>query len=269
MFEQFEDARHRRRSRSLYAVLAVTLAVHGLLLLAVVARGWWAIDKLALPHEGVALAMMAPPPSPPAARKGSPHPQKSAEVHKDARRVPAETTQPVRLSAPVNSQVASGSAERGSPGGSSLGVATGTCFGPTCDPSNPLGDGSDIPICRRDAGCCKRGDCCDDSVCQETIVPQHAVAKQFLSGERKPHPDDATRAAMARDRAAQVVTTVKYCISVRGAVSRLELLKSSGYPAYDSTILTAMRQWRYRPFLVNGQPTPVCSAATFVYRMPR
>jgi len=268
MFEHFEDARRGRRSRWAYAVLAATVGVHGLLLFGVVARGWWNIDKLTLPHEGVALAVMATPPSAPPVRKGSPHPKRTAGEHKDARRVADDTTQPVRLSAPVDTQ-ASGGDVVGDPRGSSVGVATGSCFGPTCDPNSPLGDGGEIPACRQDAGCCGRGDCCDQSVCKETIVPQVAVAKQFVSGERKPRPDDATRAAMARDRVAQVVTAVKYCITAGGAVSRLELLKSSGYSAYDSRILTAMRRWRYRPFRVNGQATPVCSATTFIYRIAR
>lgn len=269
MFEHFEDSRRGRRSRWMWAVLAAAVGVHGLLLLGVVVHGWWDIDKVSLPHEGVALAVMAPPPASPPARKGSRHPKKQTGDHKQVRRVPADDTQPVRLSAPVDSQADSGGEQSGDPNGSSVGVATGSCFGPTCDPNSPLGDGGEIKICRRDRECCKRGDCCDDSVCKETIVPQVAVAKRFLSGERKPRPDDGTRAAMARDRAAQVVTTVKYCISARGAVSRLQLLKSSGYSAYDSRILNAMRQWRYRPFLVNGEATPVCSATTFIYRMTR
>jgi hypothetical protein len=26
-----------------------------------------------------------------------------------------------------------------------------------------------------------------------------------------------------------------------------------------------MRQWAYRPYLINGKPVPVCTAVTFIY----
>lgn len=42
-------------------------------------------------------------------------------------------------------------------------------------------------------------------------------------------------------------------------------LRSTGFPAYDEKILRELRQWQYRPFLVNGKPVAVCTAVTFIY----
>jgi len=44
------------------------------------------------------------------------------------------------------------------------------------------------------------------------------------------------------------------------------MLKSTGFPAYDSKIQTKIRgEWRYKPYNVNGKAVPVCTAVTFIY----
>jgi hypothetical protein len=49
------------------------------------------------------------------------------------------------------------------------------------------------------------------------------------------------------------------------------MLSSSGYRSYDHVLRHAIADWRYRPFQINGQPAPVCTAIIFVYsqRLPR
>jgi hypothetical protein len=43
-------------------------------------------------------------------------------------------------------------------------------------------------------------------------------------------------------------------------------LKTTGFPSYDNKIVSTIRgEWRYRPFMVNGKATPVCTAVTFIY----
>ena len=43
------------------------------------------------------------------------------------------------------------------------------------------------------------------------------------------------------------------------------MLRSTGVIPYDRRIEREIYAWRYRPFLVNGEATPVCTAVTFVY----
>ena len=78
-------------------------------------------------------------------------------------------------------------------------------------------------------------------------------------------PDDATRTQIVRDGKTRVLTFSKICLTQQGAPGRVELLKSSGYPAYDQKVLAKMRAWRFRPFLVNGAPTVVCSTHAVIY----
>jgi protein TonB len=43
------------------------------------------------------------------------------------------------------------------------------------------------------------------------------------------------------------------------------MLKSTGAIAYDRKIEREIYGWRYRPFILNGEPTPVCTTVTYVY----
>ena len=59
---------------------------------------------------------------------------------------------------------------------------------------------------------------------------------------------------------------VKMCLTSGGTVQKLNVLKTTGHPAYDNKIKTKMREWKYRPFMVNGKAVPVCTSVTFIYR---
>src|SRR5262249_59528727 len=56
------------------------------------------------------------------------------------------------------------------------------------------------------------------------------------------------------------VTGVQTCALPICNINTVSLLKTSGFPAYDDKIQnTIRRDWRYRPYLVNGKATPVCT----------
>ena len=64
----------------------------------------------------------------------------------------------------------------------------------------------------------------------------------------------------------RVIGSYKVCITAAGAVSSVSQIKSTGFTDYDWKIQTMIRnRWRYRAVLVNGQPSPVCTAVRFVY----
>jgi len=68
---------------------------------------------------------------------------------------------------------------------------------------------------------------------------------------------------MGKDR---IIGSFKLCLTVTGAISNVNMLKSTGFPAYDSKIQNKMRsEWRYKPYMVNGKAVPVCTAVTFIY----
>jgi len=86
-----------------------------------------------------------------------------------------------------------------------------------------------------------------------------------ISGDKNIVPDNVTKVEIARSVKGKIVTALKFCLSTDGSVSSVSLLKSSGFPAYDAKIQREMRTWRYRPYVVNGKATPVCSAVTYIY----
>jgi protein TonB len=259
MFEHYEQARQRRRARWIYGLGGAVVAIHGLVLVGLTASSWWSIDKLSPPREGVVLAVATPPPAPPPARKASPKTPATSEREVVRKRKTDDTTQPVRITDEVP-QPESGDGGPGRPDGIDGGDPDSFCVGPQCDPLAPKlapvvppsGDVDD-----------------DDTGGDEQIVPQVAIDKRQISGDRQIRPASETKVKMVRAGDMRVVTTVKMCVSARGTVNRLELLSSSGYPAYDRKVLNQIRTWRYRPFEVNGKPVPVCTAVTLIYTMSR
>ena len=79
-------------------------------------------------------------------------------------------------------------------------------------------------------------------------------------------PDDVTKTEIQRSGKDKVIGSFKLCLTVGGEIQQVTMLKSTGFPAYDSKIQTKIRgEWRYKPYNVNGKPVPVCTAVTFIY----
>jgi outer membrane biosynthesis protein TonB len=86
-----------------------------------------------------------------------------------------------------------------------------------------------------------------------------------LTGDKLVVPDADTKAAIARAGATRVIGSFKLCVNRKGSVSSFDVLTSTRFPGYDQSIMRAMADWTYRPFLHDGKATPVCTAITFVY----
>src|SRR5206468_6933857 len=97
------------------------------------------------------------------------------------------------------------------------------------------------------------------------IVPARELAKARVSGDKFIVPDDATKTAIYKAGISQVIGTYQLCLDEQGVVHDLRMLRSTGVPAYDARILTAMAKWRYKPYLDEGQPTAICGEVTFTY----
>ncbi len=37
-------------------------------------------------------------------------------------------------------------------------------------------------------------------------------------------------------------------------------------PEWNKRIFDELLRWRYRPFMVNGSPAPVCTSITFIFK---
>ena len=63
----------------------------------------------------------------------------------------------------------------------------------------------------------------------------------------------------------KVIGSYKLCITVDGEVSTVSQLKSTGFSSYDGKIISAMKTWKYMPYIYGGNATPVCTAVTFIF----
>jgi hypothetical protein len=99
------------------------------------------------------------------------------------------------------------------------------------------------------------------------IAPS-ALELQRVAGDTDVHPSKETRSTMIRDGVSSVKGTVRLCVDTVGAVTQTTLTEVTGYDEYDRKLIAAVRGWRFRPYVVNGQTFAVCSTAEFVY-VPR
>lgn len=86
-----------------------------------------------------------------------------------------------------------------------------------------------------------------------------------IAGNKNIVPDDVTKTEIQRSGKEKIVGSYKLCVTAAGAVSSINQLKSTSFPAYDQKIQREMRSWKYRPYMVNGRAVPVCTAVTFIY----
>lgn len=85
-----------------------------------------------------------------------------------------------------------------------------------------------------------------------------------ISGETAITPPHRVQLAL-KEHDSRLMSVVRLCLSRHGMVSSLRFIRASRSPQWDGKILEAMRQWRYEPFAVDGEPQPVCTAITFIY----
>ncbi len=87
-----------------------------------------------------------------------------------------------------------------------------------------------------------------------------------IAGDKRIGPDEFTMTAMSRSGEDKLVGIYKVCIAAEGSVTGVSQLKSTGFAAYDAKILnTIHKDWRYRPFVINGKATAVCTTLRFMY----
>lgn len=70
---------------------------------------------------------------------------------------------------------------------------------------------------------------------------------------------------IAREARVQGDVVLRAIISRTGEIANLELL--SGHPMLVPAALDAVRQWRYRPFLLNGEPVEVDTTITVTFAL--
>ena len=78
-------------------------------------------------------------------------------------------------------------------------------------------------------------------------------------------PDNDTMAEIRASHVSTVTGRFRVCIDDTGHIESVVTLQSTGFAGYDRDVLGATKAWVYKPFLVDGQPMPVCTTLTYIY----
>ena len=97
------------------------------------------------------------------------------------------------------------------------------------------------------------------------VVAPTVLEALRISGEKNIVPDYATKMAIARSNTRKLMGVYKLCLAASGSIQSVSMIKSMGFAAYDTKIQTTMRTWKYRPFMLDGMATPVCTVVQFAY----
>ncbi len=97
------------------------------------------------------------------------------------------------------------------------------------------------------------------------IVEPNMLNAYRVSGDSHIAPPDDEIAQLASGK---WIAAVKLCMDEHGEMMSLKLVKSSRLPGWDRRLCERIRDWRYRPYRVNGREVRACTAVTFIFQMP-
>jgi TonB family protein len=256
-------------------LIAVSGVAHLAVGVGLFASGVWRIERL---HADPLKLTLRQPLSLPAPSSGPVAAQIPEIPPKPRRVIVKEPTQPVPRppETPATSTDSNDNPgpDNGSDATTDIDTCTENCGAPTA--AAPVcGDGSVDASEGCDDGNTTGADGCS-STCQlepkprpspTALVPPNVLQGLRISGETQIHPNAITQNSMIREGASRVQGILKVCLATDGSVASVSMLRSTKYDAYDATLLSSVRDWRYRPYLLNGTPVPACSTVTFHYTM--
>jgi protein TonB len=219
--------------------LPVSIAIHAIVLLAVVVVPLLTSEELPEPTsvvkaffvEPAAAPPPPPPPPPPAPRQqNQPKPMSTPVPTENKFQAPIETPEQVKPDEGIDLGV-----EGGVPGGVEGGVPGGVVGGVV----GGLPDAPPPPQAVRVGGQIKE--------------------PKKLKHVNPAYPDIAKQARV------QGVVILECTISPQGRVTDVKVLR--GIPLLDSAAIEAVKQWVYSPTLLNGVPVPVIMTVTVNFRL--
>ena len=242
MFGHYKEA----KARKLPGWAIPLMASWAFIVLAFLGVTWassiWQIERLDRPKGSSLDIAIAPAPPPPPPPPGGAKPQTQTITPK--KKTVKDIVQQVKIEKP---QTETSHEEAGDPngeeGGVEGGVAGGVAGGVITDQPPPPPPPPAPP----------------------QNVPPTLLEGSRIAGDKNIVPNDVTKTEIQRSGKDKIVGSFKLCITVDGVVNTISQLKSTGFAAYDGKIQSEMRNWRYRPYMVNGRAVPVCTAVTFIY----
>ena len=257
MFETVAPARSYRPSRSaLYEALSFSLVVHGIAALAALATNLWQVTfPNASPAYSVAFVLEAAPPPPPPPPPPRPVEQKQ-DMQTTKMALPADVLAPTVIPDEipvVKAQVIPPSAfasATGVAGGVDTGADQGVIGGiPQGEAGGKLGGviGGLIADVATDGRV---------HVARDKKLPMVPLSQVYPS-----YPEDA------RMRAWEDELVVRYIIGKDGRVKEVTIVSPPQRDVFVDGTLRAIRSWRFKPFVKDGEKQEVVHELTVYYRL--
>lgn len=193
----------------------------------------------ALPKGQLTTWLVAPPPPPPPPPPAAPqvqHVQKVSEIVDGALRTPSKIPKKIQMikeeETPASTGV-SGGVVGGVPGGSAGGVIGGI-----------IGSAAPPP---------------------KVATPQKLRVSSGVADGLKIHDVQPTYPQMARIAHIQGDVTLQATISKSGVIENLRAV--NGHPILIQAAMDAVRQWKYKPYILNGEPVEVETTVVVKFHM--
>ena len=97
------------------------------------------------------------------------------------------------------------------------------------------------------------------------VVPQRIRISQGVTKGLLIHREEPTYPPLARAARVQGEVVLSAVIDTNGQIQNLQLV--SGHPMLVPAAITAVKQWRYKPYLLNGQPVEVETTITVIFTL--
>ena len=98
---------------------------------------------------------------------------------------------------------------------------------------------------------------------KKVAVASGVMEGNILSRQTPVYPPEAKK------KHEQGMCTLGATISKEGAIKSLKIVKSAGSKDLDRSALTAVKQWRYKPYLLNGDPVEVQTTINVTYTLDK
>jgi protein TonB len=97
------------------------------------------------------------------------------------------------------------------------------------------------------------------------VMPQRVRISQGVTRGLLIQKVEPTYPTLARSARVQGEVILSAIIDGNGQITNLQLV--SGHPMLVPAAITAVRQWRYKPYLLNGQPVEVETTITVIFSL--
>jgi protein TonB len=234
-FEAFMNKGRTAPKKRRRLTVILSLAFHGALIVVAFVHSFWHIEELSPPTVTVTFLSATPPPPPPP----PPPKRKAAPKVKPVTQKPLVQPKPDELMQPRNKPEEKPTEDQGAEDGVEGGVSGGVSAGVSAAPPPP----PPPPPPKRDE--------------PPKLLPPALASQQLLTDPRNDRQYAVVMPPAFGTAGMRLWAMVKICVSTQGNVADAKIIKSMD-PAVDALLVDKIKTWKYKPFSIDGRPTPFC-----------